>query len=58
MKKSWIAAIVVIVGLVISVPLLISLLPENRIKASTDYQHEIDDTLYNPHRTEGSSLCL
>ena len=47
MKKSWIAAIVVIVGLAIAVPVLISLLPENRIKASTDYQHEVDGNV-NP----------
>ena len=42
MKKSWIAAIVVIVGLVIAVPVLTSLLPKNRIKNDTDYQHEIN----------------
>lgn len=47
MKKSWIAAIVVIVGLAIAVPVLMSLLPENRIKANTDYQHEVDDNV-NP----------
>ena len=51
MKKSWIAAIVVIVGLAIAVPVLISLLPEKRIKASTDYQHEVLDEEFVPHLT-------
>lgn len=42
MKKSWIAAIVVIVGLIITVPVLTALLPENRIKKETNYQHKMD----------------
>ena len=42
MKKSWIAAIVVIVGLAIAIPVLTSLLPKNRIKVSTEYQHEME----------------
>ena len=42
MKKSWIAAFVIIAVLAIAVPVLTALIPENRIKASTDYQHEVD----------------
>lgn len=42
MKKSWIAALVVIAVLAIAVPVLTVLLPENRIESSADYQHEVD----------------
>ena len=42
MRKSLIAAIVVLALLAISVPVLTALLPENRIENITKYQHEVN----------------